>query len=78
MNGPPEEDDNGYDYEIYACDAEAAAEKLAEQQDNDNQYYIAESGGVDINVKDSRNGEVKKFFISTELTVNYYATEKDK
>lgn len=68
----PPEDGNWSD--VYAQDAEAAAEKFAEDSDSDGDYTIVRRGSGDVWVRDCENN-VTCWSIEAESVPTYNATE---
>lgn len=60
--------EDGDEYEIYACSPQEAAENYAKQSNEENDYYLMESSVV-VEV----NGI--QYEISAEASVNYFAAE---
>lgn len=65
-----------FEYEVYAYDAEAAAEKCADNEEYNWDYCFIESGGVDIDVMNPETGKIEKFFVSAETTIEYSAMKR--
>ena len=68
------DEDEDFDYEVYACDAQDAAEKFVDEEDED--YSVVDYGGVNVDIKDSESGEIKSFYVEAEASVSYTASER--
>jgi hypothetical protein len=66
--------DKGAWTEIYAADAEAAAEKFCERYDCDGEYTILKAQRGHVYVRDD-GGTVTRWFIEAEAVPTYYAHE---
>ena len=71
-----EEKAEWFEYEVYAHDAKAAAEKCADDEESNWDYSFIDHGGVDIDVMNPETKEVKKLFVSAEQVIEYYAQER--
>lgn len=61
--------------EVYAPDAERAAEKFAENSDSDGDYTIIRNGEAEIWTRDE-NGTIEKWDIEAESVPSYNARRK--
>lgn len=66
--------DKDFCYDVYAIDAEEAAEKCADGEEPSWDYIFVKNGGVDIDVKNSETGEIINFYVSAETTIEYRAS----
>ena len=65
-----------FEYEVYAFDAERAAEKCAEDEDPNWDHLFVQEGGVDIDVMNPETKEIKRFFVGAEPSIEYSASER--
>lgn len=73
--GVPWKDDVTDWHEVYAMDAEDAAEKCAEEFDSDGDYTIIKHGSGEIWTRD-KDGLVQKWDIEAEAVPSYSARQK--
>jgi len=71
-----EEKSEWFEYKSHAYSASTAAEQCAEEQEPNWDYSFINNGGVDIDVKDPKTGEVEKFFVSAEQVIEYHTSKR--
>ena len=68
-----EVDGSGCWHEVHAADAEAAAERACEEQDEEGDYYVIRNGSAKVLVRRAEADEPEEFFVEAESRPHYMA-----